>query len=180
MPGGAAAAVRNPYLGAHETAALIELIASVRPRVMLEFGTNQGITAKAILDAQPQLERYIGIDVPWHYTPRLACQRSEVPYRPGNEAATDPRFKLLLRESGTLQAAELEPVDAVFIDGDHSEPGVLHDSALARALIRPHGIIAWHDYGNPAVEVTQALDRLAAQGWRISHLPGTWLAYLRS
>ena len=67
----------------------------------------------------------------------------------------------------------------MFIDGDHSAVGVLHDSELARALIRPGGIIVWHDYTNAAVEVTQVLDHFAAEGWRISHFPGTWLAYLR-
>lgn len=171
--------MRNPYLGEHETAILIDLIASVRPRVMLEFGTNQGITAKAILDALPELERYIGIDVPFAYTPRLTCQRSEVPLSAGTYAAKDPRFRLLLRESTTLTADELEPVDAVFIDGDHSAMGVLHDSLLARELLRPRGIIVWHDYQNPAVEVTSVIHHLAESDWRISHVPGTWLAYLR-
>jgi predicted O-methyltransferase YrrM len=171
--------LRNPYLNAEETAALVGLIASVRPLVMLEFGTNLGITAKAILDALPELQTYIGIDVPWPYTPRLSCQRDEVPYTAGRFAAADPRFKLLLRESTTLMAAELEPVDAVFIDGDHSALGVLHDSELARDLLQPGGIIVWHDFGNPAVEVTPVIKQLVAEGWRISAVPNTWLAYLR-
>ena len=89
--------MRNPYLSEHETSVLIALIASVTPKVMLEFGVNTGITAQAILDAVPSLELYIGIDVPFHYTPRLDCQRSEVPYQVAR-FVTDPRFKLLIRE----------------------------------------------------------------------------------
>lgn len=171
--------MRNPYLGEHETSVLIALIASVSPQTLLEFGTNLGITANAILKAVPSIQLYIGVDVPFAHTPRLACQRSEVPILAGRYAE-DPRYRLLIRESTTLTAAELEPVDAVFIDGDHSAVGVAHDSELARELLRPGGIIVWHDYTNPAVEVTQVIDQLIGGNWPIQHFPGTWLAYMRS
>jgi spermidine synthase len=155
------------------------LIASVKPQVVLEFGVNQGKTARAILDAIPLLELYIGIDIPWGQETRLACQQDEVPVVPGRFAANDPRFRLLLGESTTIKADDLEPVDAVFIDGDHSEIGVEHDSRLARELLRPGGIIVWHDYRNPAVEVTGVLDGLAHLGWPICHVRDTWLAFLK-
>jgi spermidine synthase len=171
--------MRNPYLGEHETAALVELIASVRPQVMLEFGVNRGLTARAVLAAVPSIQLYIGVDVPFWFKTRLACQQDEVPFEPAEYVAADPRFALLQQESTRLTAEELEPVDAVFIDGDHSAIGVEHDSRLARELLRPGGIMVWHDYGNPAVEVTDVLDRLTKEGWRISHVPKTWLAYLR-
>lgn len=172
--------MRNPYLGEHETAVVLDLVSSVAPRVMLEFGVNLGITAHTILQALPGIEMYIGVDVPFGHNTRLRCQRDEVPAHVARYAAGDPRFRLLLRESTTLTADELEPVDAAFIDGDHSAVGVGHDSELARELLRPHGIIVWHDYGNPAVEVTAVIDRLAGEGWPICHVPQTWLAYMRA
>ena len=171
----------NFYLNAEETAALVSLIASVKPRVVIEIGCNQGITAATILKALPYIERYIGIDVPPDHKTTLACQQSEVPKVAGWCAANDPRFWLLTNERGSfgIGPQDLEPADAVFIDGDHSAKAVTHDSFLSRALVRPNGIIIWHDYKNPAVEVTQVIDELKNQGWPIKTIENSWLAFCR-
>jgi predicted O-methyltransferase YrrM len=169
----------SKYLNQQETTILINLVKSVNPKVMIEFGCNLGITAARLLENVPTLERYIGIDVSYDFQTTLKCQQSEVPYQAGIHAADDPRFYLLISESENLTDAELEPCDAVFIDGDHSEMAVLHESYLARLLIRPGGIICWHDYGNAAVEVTQALERLKYEGWSIEDVKGSWIAYSR-
>jgi predicted O-methyltransferase YrrM len=170
----------NEYLNERETAVVVGLIASVKPKVVFEFGVNRGRTARIILDEMPFIKRYVGIDVPWGYTPTLQCQRKEVPVYAGVYAANDPRFMILLSNSSELQPEDLEPADAIFIDGDHSAQGVTADSHLARAILRPGGIIVWHDFQNPAVEVTMALDRLTRDGWPIKHIPDTWLAYMRT
>jgi hypothetical protein len=125
------------------------------------------------------LERYIGINVPYGYDPTLANQRNEVPVNAGWYAADDPRFFLFIARSQFLRTGHLEPCDAVFIDGDHSEQAVLHDSRLARRLIRTAGIIVWHDFTNAAVEVTDALARLHDDGWPINCVEGSWLAFMR-
>jgi predicted O-methyltransferase YrrM len=167
------------YLNAHETSILIALIKSVVvPRVMIEFGCNQGITAARVLEHVPSLQTYIGIDVPPDHETTLQCQRSEVPLYAA-QAVDDERFYLLMRPSVSLSADDLEPCDAVFIDGDHSEAAVLHESRLARALVRPGGIICWHDFSNPAVEVTQALTSLEQEGWPINCVENSWLAFVR-
>jgi predicted O-methyltransferase YrrM len=36
-------------------------------------------------------------------------------------------------------------VDLLFVDGDHTEAGVARDFELYRQLVRPGGIIAFHD-----------------------------------
>jgi len=171
----------NLYLGHVETTILVNLVKSVNPKVMIEIGCQQGRTAKTILHNIPYLETYIGIDVPSYYKPTLDCQRDEIPVSAGVFAAYDPRFYLLVKERGSLDVGpqDLEPCDAFFIDGDHSAKAVTHDSFLSRALVRPGGIIIWHDYNNPAVEVTQVLDQLENQGWPIVAIDGSWLAYCR-
>ena len=177
-----AAPLRGPfsrYLGAQETAILAALVGSVAPRVMIEFGCNRGTTARRLLENVPTLGRYIGIDVPPDWMPTLSCQQSEIPRHAGTDAAGDARFFLLTAPSRSLRVEHLEPCDAVFIDGDHSLPAVLHESHLVRVLLRPGGIICWHDYGNPAVEVTQALDALQAQGWPICTVENSWLAFAK-
>jgi predicted O-methyltransferase YrrM len=173
----------NFYLNKKETAILVALIASAMPKVVVEFGVNLGITAKVLLDSIPSIETYIGIDVPYGYQPRLNCQRSEVPACAGRYATADPRFYSLILDDGSssLAAEDLEPIDAAFIDGDHSAVGVTSDSVLARRLLRPGGIIVWHDYGNTAVEVTTALDTLVDKcSWPIKRVKDTALAFMRA
>lgn len=172
----------NPYLGLPETSILIALVNSVAPKVMIEVGCQVGSTAHTILRNSPTIERYVGIDVPNHCQPTLPSQRSEVPPIAGLLALVDPRFEVLMRERGSLGLAEgeLPRCDAVFIDGDHSEDAVRHDSHLARACVRPGGIIVWHDHSSVHLDsVTRALERLHAEGWPLFAVAGTWLAFLR-
>jgi predicted O-methyltransferase YrrM len=169
------------YLNDGEMEVIAALARGVEPKTMIEFGCRDGRTASVLLHNIPQLERYIGIDVPMSYSPELAHQRSEMVAHPGWRAFSDPRFELILRPCGSLDltAADLEPCDVAFIDGDHSERVVAHDSHLAREIVRKGGIIIWHDYFNGAVEVQQVLDRLHDQGWPIQHVADTWLAFCR-
>jgi len=167
----------SKYFGGDELAVLIAAFNAVAPKVVVEFGCNDGTTAKLLLEHVRPIEKYIGIDVKRGHRTTLANQQSEVPLIAGYHVAHEPRFVLVQQDTNTIE--ELEPCDAVFIDGDHSMDGVLHDSALAAKYLRPGGVIAWHDYGNPATDVTEALDYLAANDWPIVHVEGTWLALLR-
>jgi spermidine synthase len=169
----------SKYLNRHETAILVALLKIVAPRVMIEIGCNEGVTARRVLESVPTLERYIGIDAPPDFITTLICQRGEVPQHAGWYAADDPRFFLLLTRTSILRAEQLEPCDAVLIDGDHSIGAVRHESRLARELIRAPGIIVWHDYGNRHVEVTAALDQLHDEGWPINCVENSWLAFMR-
>jgi predicted O-methyltransferase YrrM len=166
------------YLGATECSILIELVKSVNPKVMIEFGCNQGITAQRVLDNVPTLQKYIGVDVQSDFPTTLQCQLTEVPQNAGCYV-DDKRFFILLRPTQHLEADELEPCDAVFIDGDHSFYAVTHESEMAMQLVRTGGIVVWHDFQNPAVEVTAALLKLEAQGWPIVSVRNSWLAFMR-
>jgi hypothetical protein len=156
-------------------------VRSVEPKVMIEFGCNAGRTARNVLDHVPSLEHYIGIDAPFSHVPTLTQQVSERVLYPGLFVYEDPRFELIvpLRGSLDLGPQDLPPCDVAFIDGDHSEHAVIHDSNLAFELVRPGGVIVWHDYGNQAVEVTQALDRLCSEGRLIEHVEESWIAFMR-
>jgi len=172
--------IRGPfsfYLNGRETSLLTMLVDSVKPKVVLEFGCNVGMTAKRVLENIPGIERYVGVDVPFDHKTTLVCQSSEVPLHPGCYA-DDPRFWLLIADR-ELTHDDLEPVDAVFIDGDHSFDGVMHDSRLARELIRSPGIIVWHDFLNPSVDVTKVLDQLSEEGWPIVGIKNSWLAFTK-
>jgi predicted O-methyltransferase YrrM len=157
------------------------LLRDVDAKTMIEFGCRDGRTARVLLHNVTALQRYIGVDVPMEYEPGLQHQRNEMVPNPGYLAAADPRFDLVLRKCGTLDLGpqDFEPCDVVFIDGDHSEAVVAYDSNLARALVKPGGIIIWHDYCNRAVEVTRVLELDRQRGHDIRHVEGTWLAFER-
>lgn len=38
--------------------------------------------------------------------------------------------------------------DLVFVDGQHDEKSIIRDGALAISVLRPSGILAFHDYGS--------------------------------
>ncbi len=179
------------FLWPGELDAIIALVRSVKPRNVLEIGTNTGRTARAILDNVPGIERYQGIDVLPGYSFGCSVQAMEIPTRPAYLVKSDPRFELILRARGSfdLTADDLLPADLVFIDGDHSAAAVKHDTALADAVLRPGGMIIWHDYHDQGtVDVRDQLhqfarfpdQRAANIGGEIQHVAGTWLAFQRS
>ena len=149
---------------------------------MVEIGLAEGRTAKAILRELPNVRSYLGIDTDESYRTAIQSQWTERPPVPGYLAMDDPRFYRWLLPRGSLDLTAddfLLPVDAVFIDGDHSADVVRHDSDLARAIIEPGGIIIWHDYQNPTVEVSHVLEQDRRRGHDIRHIENTFLAFER-
>ena len=67
-----------------------------------------------------------------------------------------------------LAALGGQPVDFLFIDGDHRYPGVSRDYALYAPLVRPGGLIAFHDIRpnrfDPSIEVWRLWDEIKASG----------------
>lgn len=168
----------------NELETLIALIGSVKPKGVLEFGVNVGRTAQAILEFCPTIERYEGVDVPVGYVTEKPVQRGEIPLVPGELVNRDPRFRLFIRSTGSheLTAKDLSPCDAIFIDGDHSRKGVMNDTGLALELVRPGGIIIWHDYHDlGTVDVRDVLHDFHQEfpDVPLRHVPGTWIVYLR-
>lgn len=73
----------------------------------------------------------------------------------------------------------LPPVyDLVFIDGSHDRESVAADAEAATALLRPGGLLVFHDYGGPDAGVTAAVDELLAGGGELLSRCGT-LAVVR-
>lgn len=172
--------LHSRYVNPGELDVLIHLIASRDARVVIEIGANAGRTAKAVLRNVSTIERYIGVDVPAGYVPALAVQRQEVPTTPGHLAMDDSRFRLLVSGRGSLdlEPRDLPQCDAMFIDGDHGRRAVMHDTYLARNLVKPGGVIIWHDdHGRDVVDVSAVLDELHDGGAQIRHVEGTWIAF---
>jgi precorrin-6B methylase 2 len=91
---------------------------------------------------------------------------------------TFPLFRSNLRRYGVADRVKvykgtseevlpkLPPVyDLVFVDGSHDHDSVLRDAGLAAAVLRPGGLLAFHDFGRAGDEgVTRAVSSVLAAG----------------
>jgi hypothetical protein len=68
----------------------------------------------------------------------------------------------------------------VFVDGSHTYDYAGRDSETAMRLVRPRGVVLWHDYGVwPGV--TQALEELETRrNLGLRHIRGTSLVFWRA
>lgn len=126
-----------------EILALAREVAALHPEVILEIGTARGGTL--LLWSQLATQRVISCDlrdltrhraVYEAFPPPLAGCRVEL--FSGN--SHDPAFRHRI-----AAALAGQPVDFLFIDGDHTTEGVARDFQEYRPLVRPGGLIAFHD-----------------------------------
>ena len=68
--------------------------------------------------------------------------------------------------------------DVVFVDGSHAYSYVASDSAKALTMVRPGGLVLWHDYSPESPGVFRALNELAER-LPLTHILGTTLVALR-
>lgn len=126
-----------------EITALARAAKELQPKIILEIGTARGGTS--LIWSSIASERVITCDL---QDMSVQAELFEAFPPPGS----DCKVTLL---SGDSHSAEFrarveqelagEKVDLLFIDGDHTEPGVEADYRDYRHLVRPGGIIAFHD-----------------------------------
>lgn len=119
----------------------LEFASKFHPRTTCEIGTASGGTNLLLSHALPSLNCTIGIDL---YIQNRRFLRTLS--RPGHsvhllagsshDAATQKRLRRILSD---------EPLDLLFIDGDHTLQGALADFMDYRSLVSDGGIIAFHD-----------------------------------
>ena len=93
------------------------------------------------------------------------------------------RITQLYGDSATFDFSPYEGrMDVVFVDGAHSYDYVKTDTATALRLIKPGGLILWHDYGSKWwKDLTRAMNELYAGDPRLirmQHVRGTALVVL--
>jgi hypothetical protein len=163
-------------------------------RTFFEFGTCTGKTSYLWSRNAPPDARIVTLTL-------APGQRESYVVAPGDDSR-DARFAL--HESnftdflytGTPEAARIEQrfgdskafdegvftdwADLVFVDGAHAESYVHSDSAKALRMVKPGGLILWHDYVGPddAPGVFRALNALS-KSLPIRHVRGTTFAAYR-
>jgi|KBSSwiStaDraftv2_1062776.scaffolds.fasta_scaffold00963_7 cephalosporin hydroxylase len=124
-----------------EIVAFLEWTRRFAPHRLCEIGVESGGTHLLFKRALPQIELTVAIDL---FVRHKAHLRYFAP--PGQRSlfvdasSYDPRTVDRVK-----QALDGQPLDLLFIDGDHSFAGAAADFELYRPLVRPGGIIAFHD-----------------------------------
>jgi len=124
-----------------EITGFLALAAERRVRRILEIGTAQGGTTLLLARAIPTTDWLVTVDLrPRHRrTLRFLAGDGRVVHSLGGSS----RAPAVRHRIATLAAGE--PLDLLFIDGDHSYEGARADYECYVPLVRPGGLIAWHD-----------------------------------
>ena len=143
----------RPMQVASELRAFLELLAADPPRAVLEIGTGRGGTLflfTAVAQADAVLVSIDAADREGLFGGRRAYRWRARLYRglgaPGQRVifiAADSH-----REETRAQVVEAlrgEPLDLLFIDGDHTLEGVEADFRMYSPLVRKGGLVAFHD-----------------------------------
>lgn len=126
-----------------ELAGFLALAMDLEPKVTVEVGSFAGGTLWAWMQFCP---RVIGIDRPpkgYPTGPQLGELGCEILLGDSQDPAVRDQLEEMLGA---------HPVDMLFIDGDHTFEGVKADFELYSPLVRPGGIVAFHDVcGHPSM-----------------------------
>ena len=182
----------NVSLG--ELVIISQLVKLRNPLKIFEIGTFDGrTTLNMALNSSPNTEIFT-LDLP----PRKSDFPTEVglPLAGGDKkfigkVETGFRFKgkeaskkikQLLGDSAKFDFSPFyNSMDFVFVDGSHAYEYVLKDSESALKMIKPGGVILFHDYNTSWPGVTKALNELFTSNPRfknLRHISQTSLAIL--
>lgn len=139
---------------------LYELVRAERARTVVEIGLDEGGTLFLWTRASEPDARIVSVDT------RPAGPfgvRSPFPLARRGFARASQRVDLVMPADSHDPVTRVRvesllggrPVDFLFIDGDHSREGVWADFELYSPLVRPGGIVAFHDVSEntyPAVQ----------------------------
>jgi len=138
----------------YEITRLAETVQAIQPKIILEIGTARGGTL--LIWSYLASERVITCDLNDMSVQRPLYSRfpppgseCEVTLLTGNSHDADFKARLARELNG-------RKADFLFIDGDHTEPGVEADYNDYKEFVRPGGLIAFHDIvENQPLEINQ-------------------------
>ncbi|MCC6243596.1 MAG: class I SAM-dependent methyltransferase [Gemmatimonadaceae bacterium] len=174
--------------GTSDAEAWVLAVLAKRARHCFEFGTCTGKTAYLWARNAPEDARVVTLTLgPSQQTAYLAgagdtsedtffaLQESAFETFLYTGTAYEPRVTQLYGDSKRFDESPWhEWADLVFVDGSHAKSYVESDSAKAMRIVRPGGLVLWHDYAGPrhAAGVYEALNALSARV-PLRHVRGT-------
>ena len=111
---------------------IYSLIKMTGAKNVMEIGVFEGYTSVKMIEALPKDGKFTGIDINNYLKNDL------------NSFGVNVDF--ILGESiNVMKSMEPKQFDFIFVDGDHSWANILPEFKEVRKLIKPGGIIAYHD-----------------------------------
>ena len=166
-----------------EAVALAVLLRKADARNVFEFGTYKGVSITQIALNLPPDSKIYTLDLP-EDDPRsafaitdpedidIALEKGKAGLVPSDLKG---RIHFLRQDSATFDTKPFEGrMDFVFVDGAHNADYVRNDSEKGWRMLRPGGIIVWHDcrVQDPAV-----VRYLVSSNYRPGRIFGTTLAF---
>lgn len=153
-----------------------------RPDSVFEFGTFDGRTTLHLAMNAPTNAKVYTLDIQAGCFEFGGDARYLAPIRVGQCFLDSPyqsRIEAITGDSrGIDLASHSGAIDLVFVDADHSYRAVLSDSRIAFEMVRPGGVVLWHDY-LMIEDVTRALIEIGKTR-PLVHIAGTTLAVMKA
>lgn len=137
-----------------ECTALAALIHLVRAKTIFEFGTYKGVSTTQLALNVRENGMVFTLDLPEDHPayslpiPRLEEREIAAEGQKGILIPQDLRDRVTFLQSDSATFDELPylgSMDFVFVDGAHSYEYVKSDTEKGLRMLRPGGVIAWHD-----------------------------------
>jgi predicted O-methyltransferase YrrM len=133
-----------------ELAEFITVVRDLAPKVILEIGSWMGGTLYCWARVSPSDAVFVSVDLPGGNFGGGCSEEHARTFqsflKPGQTLRC---FRGDSHQRETLTAVRTylaeRPVDVLFIDGDHTYDGVKSDYEMYSPLVRPGGLIAFHD-----------------------------------
>jgi predicted O-methyltransferase YrrM len=156
-------------------------VKQMQPAVCFEIGTFDGRTTENMAANQPDSGKCFTLDLPPE-----GADKAALPLASGDKTYIDKpvsgarisaqtragKITQLYGDSGTFDFSPyFGQVDLMFVDGSHSYEYVLSDTEAAYKMVKPGGLILWHDYDSrwwPGV--TRALNQLQSRDPRFREI----------
>ena len=156
----------DPYMTTNLYPVYAGIVKEIRPKRLLEIGVRYGYSMAVALDAWPGIEAVVGIDMfsggGWGGTDgayHIACAKLRALRR-----TRWPNLRSLRLENyDTQQVSDLSHLgefDLIYVDGDHSPEGCLHDLGLTVPLLAAGGSLVVDDMDHCGLR--QTADEFAA------------------
>ncbi len=176
---------REPLLSMSpsEVMAIGAMVRMLKPERILEIGTFEGNTTVNLAANAPADARVYTLDLPpgWGGSFGLEVPDIHDNAAPGHHTGRQflgsrhaGKVTQLWGDSARFDWDEYSPFDFILIDGCHTYEYALADTCNALRVVRPGGVIVWHDYGM-LEDVSRAVDEFADK-MRVHAIQGTRLA----
>ena len=147
-----------------ELRALALFVQEMKVGKMLEIGTNKGGTFFMLCQMARPDATVISLDIPGGLFGEKDSWFREAALRRMTQK-TQKYHRLLLNSHSTESLEKVtrilngEKLDFLFIDGDHRYEGVKMDFEMYSPLVRPGGVVGFHDVGENSPAEGCAVDR---------------------